>query len=47
MSNTPRYTIRLPEYLLDAIKKITQTRGCSKWIIEAIQEKLARETRKY
>lgn len=42
MAQTPRYTIRLPIYLRDCIKRVTGPRGEAKFIISAINEKLSK-----
>lgn len=42
MPETPRTTIRIPLYIKEAIKK--RTNNLSKWVIEAIQDKLKKES---
>ena len=45
MTKTPIFPLILPLYLKEAIKRRTKRGGMSKWIIQAIDEKLKRDFR--
>ena len=45
MTKTPIFPLILPLYLKEAIERRTKKGGMSKWIIQAIDEKLKRDFR--